>query len=401
MAALLDALYAQADEFVAIRQDIHSNPELAYEEFRTSDIVAEKLASWGYAVERGIGGTGVVGQLKRGPGKRSIGIRADMDALPIVETNTFGYSSRKIGVMHACGHDGHIAMLLAAARYIAKAGNFSGTLNLIFQPAEEGQGGAKRMMEEGLFTKYPCDAIFAMHNAPGEAQGTFHLRSGPTMASAENVTITLHGVGGHGAFPHRATDPIVAAASIVMALQTIVSRNVDPQATAVVTVGAMNSGIANNVIPASATLKLSVRSLDRDVRNTLETRICAVVTAQAESFGVRAEIDYQRNYPVLVNTEAETEFAYAVARDLVGEAKVVYPAPALTGSEDFAFMLEKLPGCYLFIGNGDGAPGVDGKPTNPCMVHNPGYNFNDANIGVGSAYWVALTQRFLPAESQS
>jgi hippurate hydrolase len=395
MAALLDALYAQADEFIAIRRDIHEHPELAYEEFRTSDIVAEKLASWGYAVERGIGGTGVVGQLKRGTGTRSIGIRADMDALPIVETNTFGYSSRKVGVMHACGHDGHTAMLLAAARYIAKAGNFSGTLNLIFQPAEEGQGGAKRMMEEGLFTKYPCDAIFAMHNAPGEAQGTFHLRSGPTMASAENVTITLHGVGGHGAFPHRATDPIVAAASIVMALQTIVSRNVDPQATAVVTVGALNSGIANNVIPASATLKLSVRSLDRDVRNTLETRICALVNAQAESFGVRAEIDYQRNYPVLVNTEAETEFAYGVARDLVGDAKVVYPAPALTGSEDFAFMLEKLPGCYLFIGNGDGGIGMDGKLTSACMVHNPGFNFNDANIGVGSAYWVALTQRYL------
>lgn len=395
MAALLDALYAQADEFIAIRQDIHENPELAYEEFRTSDIVAEKLTSWGYAVERGIGGTGVVGQLKRGTGIRSIGLRADMDALPIVETNTFGYSSRKVGVMHACGHDGHTAMLLAAARYIAKTGNFSGTLNLIFQPAEEGQGGAKRMMDEGLFAKYPCDAIFAMHNAPGEAQGTFHLRHGPTMASAENVTITLHGVGGHGAFPHRATDPIVAAASIVMALQTIVSRNIDPQATAVVTVGALNAGIANNVIPASATLKLSVRSLDREVRNTLETRICALVNAQAESFGVRAEIDYQRNYPVLVNTQAETEFAYGVARDLVGDEKVVYPAPALTGSEDFAFMLEKLPGCYLFIGNGDGGLGMDGKPTSACMVHNPGFNFNDANIGVGSAYWVALTQRYL------
>ena len=399
MAALLDALYAQADEFIAIRQDIHRNPELGFEEFRTSEIVAEKLASWGYTVERGIGGTGVVGQLKRGSGERSIGLRADMDALPIVETNTFGYASQKIGVMHACGHDGHTAMLLAAARYIAKSGQFSGTLNLIFQPAEEGQGGAKRMMDDGLFTKYPCDAIFAMHNAPGEAQGTFHLRSGAAMASAENVTITLHGVGGHGAFPHRATDPIVAAASIVMALQTVVSRNVDPQATAVVTVGALNSGIANNVIPASATLKLSVRSLDREVRNTLEARICALVNAQAESFGVRAEIDYQRNYPVLVNSLAETEFAYGVARDLVGESKVVYPAPAITASEDFAFMLEALPGCYLMIGNGDGSPGIDGKPTSACMVHNAGYNFNDANIGVGSAYWVALTQQYLNVSS--
>ena len=392
MAALLEALYAQADEFVAIRQDIHSEPELGFEEFRTSDLVAERLTSWGYQVERGIGGTGVVGQLRRGTGKLRIGLRADMDALPIVETNKFGYSSRKTGVMHACGHDGHTAMLLAAARYIAKSGQFSGTLNLIFQPAEEGQGGAKRMMDEGLFEKYPCDAIFAMHNMPGVAQGTFHLRDGAAMASADAVTITLHGVGGHGAFPHRAQDPVVAAASIVMALQTVVSRNVDPLQTAVVTVGALNAGVANNVIPQTATLKLSVRSLDRDVRNLLEKRIRALVNAQAESFGVRAEIDYLRNYPVLVNTKTETEFAYAVARDLVGDAKAVYPAPQLTGSEDFAFMLESLPGCYLFIGNGDG---TDGNPSGACMVHNPGYDFNDKNIGVGSAYWVALTQRYL------
>ena len=395
MAALLDALYAQADEFVAIRRDIHMNPELSYEEFRTSDIVAEKLASWGYTVRRGLGGTGAVGQLKRGSGTRSIGVRADMDALPIVEANSFGYASKKVGVMHACGHDGHTAMLLAAARYLAKSELFSGTLNLIFQPAEEGEAGAKKMMDDGLFREFPCDAVFAMHNAPGKPQGSFHLRSGPTMASAENVTVTLYGVGGHGAMPHRATDPIVAAASIVMALQTVVSRNVDPQQTAVVTVGALNSGIANNVIPGSAKLELSVRSLDREVRNLLEKRICALVHAQAESFGVRAEINYRRSYPVLVNTHAETEFAAVVARDLVGEARVTYPAEALTASEDFAFMLEAVPGSYLFVGNGDGTVGTDGNMTSPCMVHNPSFDFNDANIGVGSAYWVALVQRYL------
>jgi hippurate hydrolase len=389
MAYLLDALYAQADEFVAIRRDIHSQPELAFEEFRTADLVAARLESYGYTVARGIGGTGVVGQLKRGTGDRSVGLRADMDALPIVETNTFGYASQRRGIMHACGHDGHTAILLAAAKYIAAHGTFSGTLNLIFQPAEEGQGGAKRMMDEGLFVKYPCDAIFAMHNSPGQPVGNLLLRDGATMASAENVTITLHGYGGHGAFPHKATDPLVAAASLVMALQTVVSRNVDPLLNAVVTVGALNSGTANNVIPQTATLKLSVRALDRDVRNLLEKRICEITNAQAESFGVRAEIDYQRNYPVLVNTTAESEFARAVALELVGEARVAWNQPPLMASEDFAFMLEEVPGCYLFIGNGDG------DSAGACMVHNPSYNFNDENIGVGSAFWALLVERYL------
>jgi hippurate hydrolase len=394
MAYLLDALYAQADEFVAIRRDIHSQPELAFEEFRTADLVAARLESYGYSVARGIGGTGVVGQLKRGTGGKSVGLRADMDALPIVETNTFGYASQRRGIMHACGHDGHTAILLAAAKYIAAHGTFSGTLNLIFQPAEEGQGGAKRMMDEGLFVKYPCDAIFAMHNSPGQPVGSLLLRDGATMASAENVTITLHGYGGHGAFPHKATDPLVAAASLVMALQTVVSRNVDPLLNAVVTVGALNSGTANNVIPQTATLKLSVRALDRDVRNLLEKRICEITNAQAESFGVRAEIDYQRNYPVLVNTTAESEFARAVATELLGAARVSWNQPPLMASEDFAFMLEEVPGCYLFIGNGDG------DSAGACMVHNPGYNFNDENIGVGSAFWALLVERYLTSAEQ-
>ena len=245
------------------------------------------------------------------------------------------------------------------------------------------------MMDEGLFIKYPCDAIFAMHNAPGETAGTLLVRDGATMASADNVTITLHGYGGHGAFPHKAADPLVAAASLVMALQTIVSRNVDPLLQAVVTVGALNAGIANNVIPQTATMKLSVRALDRDVRNLLEKRIGEIAKAQAESFGVRAEIDYQRNYPVLVNTTAESEFAATVARELLGNDKVAWNRPPMMASEDFAFMLEALPGCYLYIGNGDG------DSAGACMVHNPGYNFNDENIGIGSAYWALLVERYL------
>jgi hippurate hydrolase len=389
MNSLIDALYTQADEFVAIRRDIHSEPEMAFEEHRTSELVANALASYGYEVHRGLGGTGVVGQLKRGDGAKRIGLRADMDALPILEANSFGYASKRRGFMHACGHDGHTAMLLAAAKYIAKSARFSGTLNLIFQPAEEGAGGAKRMMDEGLFERFPCDAVFAIHNMPGYTQGTFHVRPGATMASSANVTITLKGVGGHGALPHHARDVIVAASSTVMALQTVVARSIDPQKVGVVTVGAIHAGTANNVIPQEATLLLSVRALDRDTNAIIEARIREVVELQAKSFGCIATIDYQHNYPVLVNSEAEARFAYEVARDLVGPDKAVWNAPAITASEDFAYMLEKLPGCYLFIGNGDGAsPGA-------CMVHNPSYNFNDDNIAVGSAFWVALTQRFL------
>lgn len=389
MSSLLDALYTQADEFVAIRRDIHSEPEMAFEEHRTSELVANALASYGYEVHRGLGGTGVVAQLKRGDGTKSVGLRADMDALPILEANSFGYASKRRGFMHACGHDGHTAMLLAAAKYIAKSARFSGTLNLIFQPAEEGAGGAKRMMDDGLFERFPCDAVFAIHNMPGQPQGTFHVWPGATMASSANVTITLTGVGGHGALPHHARDVVVAASSTVMALQSVIARNVDPQKTGVVTVGALHAGTANNVIPQEATLLLSVRALDADTNAVIEARIRDVVESQAKSFGCAAKIDYQHNYPVLVNTETEARFAYEVARDLVGPDKATWNAPAITASEDFAYMLEKLPGCYLFIGNGDGqSPGA-------CMVHNPSYNFNDDNIAVGSAFWVALVQRFL------
>jgi hippurate hydrolase len=389
MTYLRDALTERVGEFIQLRRDIHRHPELAFEEHRTSDLVAAKLEGWGYVVHRGLGGTGVVGTLTRGQGQRRLGLRADMDALPIQEGTGAEWSSLKPGVMHACGHDGHTAMLLAAAKLIAQGASFNGTVNLIFQPAEEGGGGAVRMMDDGLFVKHPCDAVFAMHNMPGIPTGHFVFRDGAAMASSDYVTVRVHGTGGHGAMPHRAADPLVAASSIVMALQTIVSRNVDPLDTAVVTVGALHAGQANNVIPALATLELSVRSLNPEVRRLLEQRIKALVAAQAESFGVSVDIDWRHGYCVLLNSKAETDFARQVALDLVGSERVTLQGPALTGSEDFAFMLEKIPGSYLLIGNGDG------DSAGACMVHNPGYDFNDDNIATGAAYWVALVERFL------
>ncbi|WP_194723627.1 M20 aminoacylase family protein [Noviherbaspirillum malthae] len=391
MTELQNRLLEQSREFVALRRDIHRHPELGFEETRTSELVAQRLREWGYEVTCGLGGTGVVGQLRRGSGSKSLGLRADMDALPIHETTGLPHASCHAGVMHACGHDGHTAILLAAAKYLAKHGRFNGTLNLIFQPAEEGLGGAKKMMDDGLFERFPCDAIFALHNMPGFPVGQILLRDGATMASSENITITLEGVGGHGAMPHHAADPVVASAAIVLGLQTIVSRNVPPLQMAVITVGALHAGQANNVIPQTATLRLSVRTLDRDVNQMVKRRIEELVNAQATSYGVQARIDFHGGYPVLVNSLAETEIARAVARELFGEQQVVSQTEPLTGSEDFAFMLEKVPGSYLLIGNGDRTTGGHGA----CMVHNPNYDFNDDNIAIGSAYWSSLAERFL------
>jgi hippurate hydrolase len=388
MTYLREAITARVGEFIQLRRDIHRHPELAFEEHRTAELVASKLELWGYQVHRGLGGTGVVGTLRRGTSTRSLGLRADMDALPIQEASGAEWSSTKPGLMHACGHDGHTAMLLAAAHELALNSDFDGVLHLIFQPAEEGGGGALRMMQDGLFDLFPCDAIFAMHNMPGVPVGQFVFRSGSAMASSDYVTIRVNGTGGHGGMPHRAADSLVAAASIVMALQTVVSRNVDPLHTAVVTVGSIQAGKANNVIPALATLELSVRALDPGVRKLLEQRIKAIATSQAESFGCTAEVDWKEGYCVLVNSENETQFARQVALDLVGAERVVLNGPPLTGSEDFAFMLEKVPGSYFLIGNGDG------DTAGACMVHNPGYDFNDDNIATGSDYWIHLTKEF-------
>jgi hippurate hydrolase len=386
---LRHSLSERVGEFIALRREIHAHPELAFQEHRTAALVARKLTDWGYEVATGLGGTGVVGTLQRGRGSRRLGIRADMDALPITEATGHTWSSQTPGVMHACGHDGHTATLLAAARHLAEHGDFDGTLHLIFQPAEEGAAGAVRMMDDGLFERFPCDTLFALHNMPGSPTGHFTFRAGATMASSDNVTITLQGIGGHGAMPHTTADPLVAASSIVMALQTVVSRNVDPLHTAVVTVGALQAGQANNVIPDQATLKLSVRALDPEVRSLLKQRIHELVTQQAASYRVRADIDWQDGYAVLINDSACTTLAVELATRLFGAERVTPQGAPITASEDFAFMLQRVPGCYFFVGNGAaGTPGA-------CMVHNPGYDFNDDIIADGAAFWSALVHEVL------
>ena len=376
-------------QFIRIRRDLHANPELGFKEHRTAALVAGLLAQWGYSVSCGIGGTGVVGQLRRGQGGLRLGLRADMDALPVHEKTGLEWASTVPGVMHACGHDGHTATLLAAAQAIAQSARFEGTVNLIFQPAEEGAGGAVRMIDDGLFERFPCDAIFALHNMPGMSTGDFMFRSGPTMASSDDVTVHLSGVGGHGAMPHTTTDVIVAASAIVMALQSVVARNVDPLETAVVSVGSLQAGKAGNVIPDRATLELSVRALNADVRALLRRRIVEIVESQASGLGVKAVIDWRPGYDVLVNDAACTSLAAEVALELFGADRVVTDGRRLTASEDFAFMLQKVPGCYFFVGNG-----LTGQPGG-CMVHNPGYDFNDQIIAPASRFWVALVERYL------
>lgn len=378
-----------AESLREIRHQIHHHPELAYEEVATAALVADKLEQWGWQVTRGVGRTGVVGTLKAGDGKRSIGIRADMDALPIVEQTGLPYASGTHGKMHACGHDGHTTMLLGAAQHLAETRRFSGTVHLYFQPAEETgiDSGAKTMIEEGLFERFPCDAVFGVHNHPGAEPGVFLFRKGPFMSAGDKAIITVEGVGGHAARPHLTVDPVVIAASIVMALQTVVARNVDPSQPAVVTVGSMHAGTANNVIASTARLELSVRSFSPEVRALLKKRITELAGQQAASYGGKAIVEYIEGYPVVVNSDAETEFAIGVARELVGHDKVVAHADILMGSEDFAFMLQKRPGTFLRIGNGVGEDG--------CMVHNPHYDFNDHNLTVGAAFWARLVERYL------
>ncbi|KWZ52231.1 amidohydrolase [Burkholderia ubonensis] len=386
----LSDLEPLADDMRRLRYTLHCCPELAFEEVETARLVASRLEEYGYAVETGIAGTGVVGTLRLGTSERRIGIRADMDALPIDELNTFGHKSVRPGRMHACGHDGHTAMLLGAARHLAQRRRFDGTVNLIFQPAEERgyDSGAKRMVEQGLFTRFPCDAVFAMHNHPGAPAGTFMFRKGNFMAAGDRVYVKIAGKGGHAARPHLANDPIVAAGSIVMALQTIVSRNVDPTRSAVLTVGKIAGGSAPNVIPGEVELSISVRSFDTDVRRMLKERITKLVRAQADSYGVTATVDYVAGYPMVTNTDAETELAIQVAKELVGADRVTEQMDPLMGSEDFAYMLQECPGAFLRIGNG---PNDGGN-----MLHSATYDFNDDNLVVGSAFWARLVERYLP-----
>ncbi|MEN7531448.1 M20 aminoacylase family protein [Cupriavidus sp. DL-D2] len=386
-AALQKFIQTIAPEFVAIRHQIHAHPELAFEERRTSDLVAEQLAAWGYKVHRGLGTTGVVGTLKKGSGSRTLGIRADMDALPIQEKTGLDYASTLPGKMHACGHDGHTAILLCAARYLAESVDFDGTLNLIFQPAEENEGGALRMVQEGLFDLFPCDEIYALHNAPGLPVGQIGMIAGPAMASFDRATVTLTGRSAHGAMPHHGIDVMQGAASMVLGLQSIVSREVDALKSAVITVGSIQAGATYNVVPESATIKIGIRALDPQVRNHVENRLHAFILAQAQSFQLKADVQYERMYPVLVNHEAQTARAREVAIDLLGADNVVARGPVM-GSEDFAYMLEHRPGAYVRLGNGLGEDGG-------CMVHNPLYDFNDRALPIGAAFWAALATRYL------
>lgn len=376
-----------AGDLAAIRRDLHMHPELLFEENRTSAIVAKELTRLGYKVTAGIAGTGVVGTLVNGTGGKSVGIRADMDALPIQETTNLPYSSRHPGKMHACGHDGHTTMLLGLARYLAETRHFDGTVHLIFQPAEEDISGARRMIEEGLFRKFPCDAVLALHNIPGEEVGQVQVRPGPITAAVDIAEVTIRGVGGHGALPHRAVDPIVAASGVVMALQSVVARNVDPHDSVVITVGAFNAGSMATVIPEEARLQIGVRTCTDDMRSFMRRRIPDVIKGQATSFGCTADIDYGAgsSYPPGFNDPALATLVRDVALELgQTQAKVDMRGPFMF-SEDFAFMQREVPSCYFGIGNGESR-----------SLHDPGYDFNDALLIKGPAFWSRIVERLLP-----
>jgi hippurate hydrolase len=387
--SLVAELARTAEPFRQLRRDIHAFPELGFDVGRTAGIVAERLQAWGYEVVTGVGGSGVVGRLRNGAGNRSIGLRADMDALPIQEDTGLPWSSQVDGRMHACGHDGHTAILLSAAEHLARTRGFNGTVNLIFQPDEENLCGAPAMIDDGLFERFPCDAVFALHNGPGTPLGEAIAAPGTMMCACDRATIKIRGVGSHGAQPHRSRDPLVATASMVMALQTVSSRNVNPDEFCVVTVGAMNAGATHNVIPDTATLKLDVRYKTTEVGALIEQRIRAIIEGQAVAFGVTAEIAYEHRVPVILNHPEETKLAQDVLIELLGPEKVRTVSSKLgSGSEDFAWMLQARPGCYVILGNGKGE-------WHGCHAHNPGYDFNDDIIPIGAAFWVRLVERFL------
>jgi hippurate hydrolase len=376
-------------DITAWRRDLHMHPELQYDVHRTAGTVAEKLKAFGCdEVVTGLGRTGVVGIIRGRKGKsgKTIGLRADMDALPIEEANDFPYKSTVPGKMHACGHDGHTAMLLGAARYLAETRNFSGTAVVIFQPAEEGGGGGKAMVDDGLMDRFGIEEVFGMHNYPGMPVGTFGIRPGPMMAAADALTIDIEGIGAHAARPHLGVDTVLVGAQIINALQSVVSRNVDPLKSAVVSICMFRAGNTDNVIPQTVQLRGTARSLAPDVRELLEQRLPAVVESTAAAYGAKAKLTYKRGYPVLVNHEKQTEFAAAVAGHIAGQDKVDIGLPAMMGAEDFSFMLNARPGAFIWIGNGASAG-----------LHHPSYNFNDEAIPFGTSYWVKLVETALPA----
>ncbi len=397
MSLIADIEDAHAD-LTALRRDIHAHPELAFKETRTSDLVAERLGQWGIEVHRGLGQTGLVGVLRgsRGAGKRSIGLRADMDALPMPEHNRFGHASVHPGRMHGCGHDGHTTMLLGAAQHLARNRDFEGTVNFIFQPAEEGgNAGARAMMQDGLFERFPCDEVYGIHNMPGLPAGKFAFRKGPMMASSNRFDIIVRGVGGHAAMPEKAVDPIVIAAEMIGVLQTLISRHKSPIDTAVLSVTQVHAGDAYNVIPDQAVIRGTVRTFSTEVLDAIESNMRRVAETLPKVHGGTGELQFVRAYPPLVNWDEPTDFAADVAERVFGADRVIRNTAQMGGAEDFSFFLEKVPGCYLFVGNGGG----DHREATyhgmgPCELHNPNYDFNDALLPVGSTYWVRLAQAF-------
>jgi hippurate hydrolase len=391
---LIPEIAQQRSSLEALRRDLHAHPELCFNEFRTADRVAAKLTEWGIPIHRGLGRTGVVGIVKNGTSRRAIGLRADMDALPMQEANTFAHASTQPGKMHGCGHDGHTAMLLAAAQYLATHRHFDGTVYLIFQPAEEGGGGAREMIQDGLFDKFPMDAVFGMHNWPGMLLGQFAVSPGPVMASSNEFKITVHGKGGHAAMPHNALDPVPVACQLVQAFQTIISRNLKPIDAGVISVTMIHAGEATNVIPNACELQGTVRTFSLAVLDQIEQRMRVLTEHLCAASNLRADFEFRRNYPPTINSAAEADFARQVMADLVGDARVLVQEPTM-GAEDFSFMLQAKPGCYAFIANGDGDHRALGHGGGPCMLHNPSYDFNDELLPLGATYWVRLAEAWL------
>ena len=394
---VIDSIVTQAAGIAAVRRDIHAHPELCFEEVRTADVVAQKLTEWGIPIHRGLGKTGVVGIVKGrdgGASGRAIGLRADMDALPMQEFNTFAHASQHHGKMHACGHDGHTAMLLAAAQHFAKHLNFDGTVYLIFQPAEEGGGGARVMIEDGLLEQFPMQAVFGMHNWPGMKMGQFAVSPGPVMASSNEFKITIHGKGGHAAMPHTGIDPVPIACQMVQAFQTIISRNKKPVDAGVISVTMIHTGEATNVVPDSCELQGTVRTFTLEVLDMIEARMKQVAEHTCAAHEATCDFEFVRNYPPTVNSAAEADFARKVMASIVGEANVLVQEPTM-GAEDFAFMLQARPGAYCFIANGDGGHRDLGHGGGPCTLHNPSYDFNDDLIPLGATYWVRLAEEWL------
>jgi hippurate hydrolase len=395
--ALLEEIVAGIGDIQQIRRDIHAHPELCFDEKRTAQLVADKLRSWGIQIRTGLGKTGVVGVIKAGNSERAIGLRADMDALPVQERNQFEHRSKYPGKMHACGHDGHTAMLLAAARYLARHSHFDGSVYLIFQPAEEDGGGARAMIEDGLFKEFPMQAVFGMHNWPGLPAGQFAVSAGPVMASSNTFRLRIRGKGCHAALPHTGLDPVPVAAQIILALQTVLTRNAKPLDAGVISITQLHAGETNNVISDCCELAGTVRTFSLELLNLIEQRMADLAEHICRAHGMTSEFEFNRDYPATVNHGWAAELSRQVMVDLVGEHRVVDQEPTM-GAEDFSFMLQQLPGCYCFIGNGGNGSMSVGRATELCMLHNPGYDFNDDILPLGATYWVKLVEAYFAAK---